>query len=123
MNQAGVRRALHIPAGVQEWQPCSAIDYRRTDDIDMTPYYQQVLAKQKRVLVYNGDADMACNFLGDEWFVDRLNLKMVRPRGEWTYTDQTKNKQVAGFAKTFQDLTFVTIKGAGHMVPTDKPEL
>lgn len=36
-----------------------------------------VLVFQKyRVLVYNGDVDMACNFLGDEWFVESLQQEV-----------------------------------------------
>ncbi|XP_070201826.1 lysosomal protective protein-like [Littorina saxatilis] len=120
MNSKDVRTALHIPAHLPEWAPCANIDYHRVYT-EMSAQYKKVLGKGVRVLVYNGDIDMACNFLGDEWFVDRLMLPTVKPRGEWKYKDESQTTQVAGFVKAFEGLTYVTVRGAGHMVPTDKP--
>nr|XP_014349153.1 PREDICTED: lysosomal protective protein-like isoform X2 [Latimeria chalumnae] len=77
LNQADVRKALHIPDSVQTWELCSkevGEQYSRLYET-MFDFYQKLLAMGLRVLVYNGDTDMACNFLGDQWFVQSLSLK------------------------------------------------
>lgn len=64
---------------------------------------------------------MACNFMGDEWFVDSLNQKMEVQRRPWLVNYKDSGEQIGGFVKEFSNISFLTIKGAGHMVPTDKP--
>uniref|UniRef100_A0A0B7A322 Carboxypeptidase n=1 Tax=Arion vulgaris TaxID=1028688 RepID=A0A0B7A322_9EUPU len=123
LNSPATRTALHIPANVQAWDVCSSAvgaGYVRTYST-MTAQYQKALSRKIRILVYNGDVDMACNFLGDEWFADSLNATILHDRKFWFYKEVDGTTQIAGFVKTFDNLAVVTIKGSGHMVPTDKP--
>ncbi|XP_044277244.1 LOW QUALITY PROTEIN: lysosomal protective protein [Varanus komodoensis] len=124
MNDAQVRKALHIVDGAPEWQMCSfavSRGYKRLY-MKMNDQYLKLLSVMKyRILLYNGDVDMACNFLGDEWFVDSLQQKVAVSRRPWIFTDENGQDQIGGFVKEFANIAFLTVKGAGHMVPTDKP--
>ncbi|BFZ00614.1 hypothetical protein BsWGS_03652 [Bradybaena similaris] len=123
LNNPATRLALHIPDVVEEWDVCSSAvgaGYVRTYTT-MTEQYKKAINRKIRILVYNGDVDMACNYLGDEWFVDSLNATNPQRRTAWYYKAADGTRQIAGYVKAFDRITFVTIKGSGHMVPTDKP--
>ncbi len=76
----------------------------------------QTLLPNYRALVYNGDADIMCNFLGDQKFVEELGQPVLSDRRAWIY-----NNQVAGFVKEYEHVTFMTVKNSGHMVPQTTP--
>ena len=72
----------------------------------MTAQFNEILKHSNlRVLVYYGDTDMQCNFLGGEWFVDDLKRPIKQERAPWYIEGQ-----VAGFAKTFDRITYTTIR-------------
>lgn len=118
LNRGDVRKALHIPDTLPSWDICSddvgahyKIVYATMKDV-----YLKLLSVGLRALVYNGDTDMACNFLGDQWFVEDLGLKATSKYQTWVHNDQ-----IAGFSQQFGNITFLTVKGAGHMVPQWAP--
>uniref|UniRef100_A0A1W7RAT1 Carboxypeptidase n=1 Tax=Hadrurus spadix TaxID=141984 RepID=A0A1W7RAT1_9SCOR len=119
LNQPAVRKALHIPTNVQKWDICSGaveMGYHQIYSTMKPQVIKLITSGKLRGLIYNGDIDMACNFLGDQWFSDSLPFQVTSEYSKWMYNDQ-----VAGFYKKFGNLTFLTIKGSGHMVPQDKP--
>ena len=72
---------------VKKWRSCNS-QLRTMYNIqketkDMTKYYQELLSKNIQILVYNGDLDMACNFLGDQWFVKSLNASVIKEKRRW----------------------------------------
>ncbi|KAF7659081.1 hypothetical protein LDENG_00003530, partial [Lucifuga dentata] len=118
LNRGDVRKALHIPDILPPWDLCS-------DDVGdqygklyptVKQVYLKLLSMGLPVLVYNGDTDMACNFLGDRWFVEDLGLKASTGYQSWIY-----DNQIAGFYQQYGNITFLTVKGAGHMVPQWAP--
>ncbi|CAL4135333.1 unnamed protein product, partial [Meganyctiphanes norvegica] len=76
INSPEVRSALHIPEYVQNWDICSqdSNDQYVRQYGDMTEQYQNLLP-HVRALVYNGDWDTVCNYLGTQWFVESLGLE------------------------------------------------
>lgn len=126
LNSADVKKALHIAPHLPRWTLCSDEVSRGYDRQfqTMTKFYSVLMSspRKPRILLYNGDIDMACNFLGDEWFVDDLGRKLLVQRRSWLVKDKDGYNQIAGYVKEFERISFLTVKGAGHMVPTDKPK-
>jgi len=113
-----VRRALHVHDKAGQWAVCSEKArsfYRKT--------YQTVkpeilfLAKQGiKGMIFNGDIDFVCNLLSNEWFVEDLQLRLSEPPRFWLHRNQ-----VGGKVRMYENLMYLTVRGAGHMVPEDKP--
>lgn len=128
LNSPIVRRFINVRLDLpKEWDVCSETvntNYVRIYR-DLTEQYMQLLKSKIFVLIYNGDIDMACNYFGDEWFVDNLNLTTISPRSPWLYVEKDGTKQIGGYWKLLSanvsSLVYTTVRGAGHMVPRDKP--
>lgn len=65
----------------------------------------------------SGDHDMCVPFTGSEAWTRSVGYKIVDEWRAWIV-----NNQVAGYIQGYEhNLTFLTIKGAGHTVPEYKP--
>jgi hypothetical protein len=66
------------------------------------------------VLAYSGDTDASVSTIGTRKWIDSLDLELTNPWRPWRIEESSTN--IAGFAVDYADkLTFVTIKGTGHM--------
>ena len=122
LNDESVRKAIHVNERVERWKECSNKNYTYDRDImknNMRPEIIELISKHKiqSLIVFNGDLDFVCDFIGSQQFVDGLGLKLTQNYRKWSVNGLT-----AGFVKRFEGITFITVRGAGHMVPKDKPE-
>ena len=87
----------------------------------MIPIYQ-ALSGHYRMLVYNGDTDGCVNFMGSQNCVAAVGKPVTDDWRPWHYND-TAGPQVAGYVTEYsrRDLQFITVHGAGHMVPQWRP--
>ncbi|CAJ0955762.1 unnamed protein product, partial [Mesorhabditis belari] len=140
-NRPDVQKALHIDeawqrAGINEssrnWHMCNGPLYEQYKITfpDQQQFFDTVLQKTQnpnfRFLIYNGDVDTVCNYLGDAWFA----RKVAKDNGFDTTADIVPwayQTQLAGFLQRYQRdkdnvmIDVLTVKGAGHMVPNDRP--
>ena len=90
---------------------------------DMTPYYQYLIDGNYglNLLVYSGDDDDVCATIGTQSWIWDLGYQVAGKAWQaYTVADQTAG-YVTKWANT--KLAFATVHGAGHEVPTYKPEV
>jgi len=93
------------------WDFCTSI----TSSLEYT------LSKIK-VLIYYGVNDYICNWIGGERLVNSLNWSGQKEFNKVSYTEYKKDNVIIGERRLYDKLSFVKVKGAGHLVPTDKGE-
>ena len=120
-NRQDVKQALHVNMD-KSWELCSTDVNQRyvIQEKGSIWTYPTILNSGVRVLIYNGDTDMAVPFNGNQAWIKNLKLEMVKPWTQWRAFDDMN--WVAGYYVKYKGLTFCTVKGTGHMVPQWKPK-
>lgn len=93
----------------------------------MKPFVRHIpvlLEKGIQVLIYAGDADYICNWIGNKAWVTELEWfgsEGFRNATDYEWISKTTGKS-AGEVRSYGHLTFIRVYNAGHMVPYDQPE-
>eukprot|EP00358_Blepharisma_japonicum_P002525 CAMPEP_0202945448 /NCGR_PEP_ID=MMETSP1395-20130829/6474_1 /ASSEMBLY_ACC=CAM_ASM_000871 /TAXON_ID=5961 /ORGANISM="Blepharisma japonicum, Strain Stock R1072" /LENGTH=320 /DNA_ID=CAMNT_0049645489 /DNA_START=385 /DNA_END=1347 /DNA_ORIENTATION=+ len=111
-QNATVKAAFNIPNTVQDWTFCQDLNYQDDYLHGSIFVYPFLIRSGLRIMVYSGDVDGSVPFIGTRQWINSLNLDVKQPYASW-YVDE----QVAGYYIEYEGLTWVTVKGAGHMVP------
>ncbi|CAI5473007.1 unnamed protein product [Closterium sp. Yama58-4] len=121
LRSPAVYKTLRAPAArASQWSLCSnSIDYSSTNQgSDIIPTIAALLDQPIRVWIFSGDADSVVPFTGTRLWIEALGLAVLQPQYPWLMP----SGQVGGWATQYDKLTWVTVRGAGHQVPTGRPE-
>jgi carboxypeptidase C (cathepsin A) len=124
MNLPEVKKAIHVNEALT-WAECSrSIRYDQKDGrTSMVPIYQYLIdgGYDLDILVFSGDDDAVCATVGVQNWIWDLGYELTGRM----YQSYEVAGQMAGYATKWAGakLGFVTVHGAGHEVPTYKPEV
>ncbi|KAI5949355.1 CPYA [Candida jiufengensis] len=125
MNKPEVMKALG--AEVSSYESCN-FDVNRNFMFAgdwMKPYFKNVidlLQKDLPVLIYAGDKDFICNWLGNEAWTNKLEWSGSKGFSKSPVKQWKVDGNHAGDVKNFEHFTFLRVFEAGHMVPYDQPK-
>jgi len=112
-----VKKALHVPTDAVFFQCDNGEGFNYHGDTPaLMPFYRHVVEETGlRVLIYNGDADPGLNsFYAQNWTA-ALGYSETEEWRPWTIDGK---EAVGGYVTRYEhDFDFLTIRGAGHMVP------
>ncbi|THH27823.1 hypothetical protein EUX98_g6359 [Antrodiella citrinella] len=125
LHRPDVVRSLHASASPNPWQECRGIIHtafntkRSNSSITILP---RVLERVP-VMLFAGDQDLICNYVGVESLVQTLTWNGEKGLGTVQTQSWAVNNIPAGTWVTSRNLTYVKIFNASHMVGYDVPHV
>lgn len=131
LNLDSTKSALHVSDKSHHWASCNmGINLKfHTDWMkDFSPFVADLLNDGIHALIYAGDVDYICNYLGNRAWTLNLDWKHKDEFNdaedhEWGEGEGGVSGTTAGLAKSVHGFTFLQVFDAGHMVPTDQPKV
>ncbi|ANB12081.1 carboxypeptidase C PRC1 [Sugiyamaella lignohabitans] len=126
LNQASVKQALGANPQIT-FQDCNddineafstAGDYIHS----FAPDVAQILEANIPILIYAGDKDFICNWLGCRAWTRALEWPGQSEYNNASSVPWMSGQTHAGDVTNYQHFTFLRIYNAGHMVPHDQPQ-
>ena len=113
LNNKTIQQKLNVS---KKWSECVRINYPWGESFWFYDSYMKNLTNFT-TWFFSGTDDMAVDTLGSLRWIEKLNLDIKNEWRQWKLDDG----QVAGMIQDYDyGFSFVTVKGAGHMVPQDK---
>ncbi|KAJ1396950.1 Serine carboxypeptidase, serine active site [Sesbania bispinosa] len=114
LNLAQVQEALHAKAS--KWFPCSGVGW--TDSpATILPAINRLISSGISTWIYSGDTDGRVPITSTRYSINTLKLPV-----DTTWRPWYSGNEVGGYVVGYKGLTFVTVRGAGHMVPSYQPQ-
>jgi len=123
LGRSDVKSALHATAHAESWQECVSRVSQELKNRDSPSSITLLpsLLERVPVMLYAGDQDFICNYMGIESLISSLEWGGQQGLG----TVETKSWSVDGLpAGTWvesRNLTYVKVFNSSHMVPLDLP--
>eukprot|EP00578_Thalassiosira_sp_NH16_P012868 CAMPEP_0181115476 /NCGR_PEP_ID=MMETSP1071-20121207/21451_1 /TAXON_ID=35127 /ORGANISM="Thalassiosira sp., Strain NH16" /LENGTH=649 /DNA_ID=CAMNT_0023199683 /DNA_START=33 /DNA_END=1982 /DNA_ORIENTATION=+ len=140
VNYRDVLEAIHATESMdagQTYRECTDPPYialQHQDGVGVVEELVRVIDHETKphMLIFNGINDLICNHVGNERLLDLLPWSKTsqytqQPRHAWESGVETSEKvnyihgRPDGYIKEFENLSFLKILEAGHMVPMDQP--
>ncbi|KAL6041469.1 Carboxypeptidase [Balamuthia mandrillaris] len=123
LNQPEVRKQLGV--GNRQWEDCSSSVYAPFESKDFEYSYEfdlPIILEEARVLIYNGNYDLVVDFYGQGAMLDSMQWPGQNGFNNAKNVTWHVDSQVAGSVRTYQNLSYLVVNNAGHMVPHDQPK-
>ncbi|XP_074346166.1 serine carboxypeptidase 1-like [Apium graveolens] len=118
LNTKLVQTSLHVTIPPKSWASCNFKINGQWMDSPATvlPVIKELMSSGIRVWLYSGDTDSVVAVTTTRYAINYLQTSVKTKWYPW-YTQA----EVGGYAVGYENLTFVTVRGSGHFVPSYQP--